>query len=48
MLFRSDVGHALTPGTALMVIAPTAEVDEATVAELRAAPGIIEVTVLRG
>ena len=43
-----DVGRALTPGTALMVIAPTAEVDEATVAELRAAPGIIEVTVLRG
>ena len=43
-----DVGRALTPGTALMVIAPTAEVDESTVAELRAAPGIIEVTVLRG
>ncbi|MEY4365428.1 MAG: D-3-phosphoglycerate dehydrogenase [Actinomycetota bacterium] len=43
-----DVGRALTPGTALMVIAPTAEVDEATVTELRAAPGIIEVTVLRG
>ena len=43
-----DVGRAITPGTALMVIAPTAEVDEATIAELRAAPGIIEVTVLRG
>jgi D-3-phosphoglycerate dehydrogenase len=43
-----DVGRALTPGTALMVIAPTAEVSEAAIAELRAAPGIIEVSVLKG
>jgi D-3-phosphoglycerate dehydrogenase len=42
-----DVGTALTPGTALMVIAPTAEVTEAVLAELRAQPGIIEVTSLR-
>ena len=43
-----DVGRALTPGTALMVIAPTAEVGEAVLDELRAAPGIIEVIALRG
>ncbi len=43
-----DVGRALTPGTALMVIAPTAEVSEAVLDELRAAPGIIEVIALRG
>lgn len=42
-----DVGRALTPGTALMVIVPTAEIDEATITELRAAPGIIEVSALR-
>jgi D-3-phosphoglycerate dehydrogenase len=42
------VGRALTPGTALMVIAPTAEVSEAVLDELRAAPGIIEVIALRG
>jgi D-3-phosphoglycerate dehydrogenase len=43
-----DVGRALTPGTALMVIAPTAEVTEDVQNELRAAPGIIEVIALRG
>lgn len=43
-----DVGRALTPGTALMVIAPTAEVSDAVLDELRAAPGIIEVIALRG
>ena len=43
-----DVGRALTPGTAVMVIAPTAEVTEDVQNELRAAPGIIEVIALRG
>jgi D-3-phosphoglycerate dehydrogenase len=42
-----DVGRALTPGTALMVIVPTAEVTEEVLNELRAQPGIIEVTSLR-
>ncbi|MCE2854459.1 MAG: phosphoglycerate dehydrogenase [Ilumatobacteraceae bacterium] len=42
-----DVGRALTPGTALMVIAPTAEVTADVLDQLRAAPGIIEVTTLR-
>ena len=42
-----DVGRADTPGTALMVIAPTREVPEAVLAELRSKPGIIEVTSLR-
>ena len=42
-----DVGRALTPGTALMVIVPTAEVTDEVLAELRAQPGIIEVTSLR-
>ena len=42
-----DVGRAITPGTALMVIAPTAEVTADVLAQLRAAPGIIEVTTLR-
>jgi D-3-phosphoglycerate dehydrogenase len=42
-----DVGRATKPGTALMVIAPTAEVTDAVLAELRAQPGIIEVTSLR-
>lgn len=43
-----DVGRALTPGTALMVIAPSHPVSEEVLAELRAAPGILEVTSLRG
>lgn len=42
-----DVGRALTPGTALMVIAPTAEVGEDVLDQLRAKPGIIEVISLR-
>lgn len=42
-----DVGRALTPGTALMVISPTAEVTEKVLDELRAKPGIIEVIALR-
>jgi hypothetical protein len=41
-----DVGRALTAGTALMVIAPTAAVTPEVLAELRAAPGIIEVATL--
>lgn len=43
-----DVGRASEPGTAVMLIAPTAEVSAAVVAELRAAPGIIGVSVLEG
>jgi D-3-phosphoglycerate dehydrogenase len=41
-----DVGRALTPGTALMVIATTAETSVVVLDELRAKPGIIEVTAL--
>jgi len=41
------VGKALTPGTALMVIAPTAEVPAAVVDELRRSPGILNVAVLQ-
>ena len=41
-----DVGRALTPGTALMVIATTDETADAVIEELRAKPGIIEVTAL--
>ncbi len=43
-----DVGRASTPGTAVMLIAPTAAVDDAVVADLRAAPGIISVERLAG
>jgi len=43
-----DVGRAATPGTAVMLIAPTAEVPDEVVTALRAAPGIISVDVLRG
>ncbi len=43
-----DVGRAAEPGTAVMLIAPTAEVSTDTVAALRAAPGIISVDVLAG
>jgi D-3-phosphoglycerate dehydrogenase len=43
-----DVGRATTPGTAVMLIAPTAEVPDDVVTALRAAPGIISVDVLRG
>lgn len=41
-----DVGRSDLPGTALMVISPTAEVADEVLAELRAQPGIIEVTSL--
>jgi D-3-phosphoglycerate dehydrogenase len=41
-----DVGKALKPGTALMVIAPTAEVPAEVVEQLRVAPGILNVAVL--
>jgi len=41
-----DVGRALTPGTALMVIATTDETPNPVLDELRAKPGIIEVTAL--
>ena len=43
-----DVGRAATPGTAVMLIAPTMEVPDAVVVQLRAAPGIISVTPLAG
>ncbi len=43
-----DVGRATTPGTATMLIAPTAEVSSTVVEELRAAPGILSVWVLNG
>ena len=43
-----DVGRAQTPGTAVMLIAPTAEVSASVVDELRRAPGILSVTVLDG
>jgi D-3-phosphoglycerate dehydrogenase / 2-oxoglutarate reductase len=41
-----DVGRADTPGTAVMLIAPTAPVPVPTLAALRAAPGILSVDVL--
>jgi D-3-phosphoglycerate dehydrogenase / 2-oxoglutarate reductase len=41
-----DVGRADTPGTALMVISPTAEITDEVIQELRDQPGIIEVTAL--
>ena len=43
-----DVGRAAEPGTAVMLIAPTAPVDAATVDTLRSAPGIISVDPLHG
>ncbi len=43
-----DVGRATTPGTAVMLIAPTMEVPASVVAQLRTAPGIISVTPLVG
>lgn len=42
-----DVGRADRPGTALMVIAPVGDITEDILEELRAQPGIIEVTSLR-
>ena len=41
-----DVGRAAQAGTAVMVIAPTAVVDDEVIAALRAAPGIISVDAL--
>ena len=43
-----DVGRALTPGTAVMLIAPTGEVPADVVASLRESPGILSVFVLNG
>jgi D-3-phosphoglycerate dehydrogenase len=43
-----DVGRAITPGTAVMLIAPTDVVSSAVVDALRDAPGIIAVDVLHG
>jgi D-3-phosphoglycerate dehydrogenase len=43
-----DVGRAAEPGTAVMLIAPTAVVPDQVVAELRSAPGIISVVTLDG
>ncbi len=43
-----DVGRAGDAGTAVMLIAPTAEVDGAVLAQLRTAPGIISVDALSG
>ena len=43
-----DVGRALTPGTAVMLIAPTEVVSADVVDALRSSPGIISVDVLHG
>jgi D-3-phosphoglycerate dehydrogenase len=43
-----DVGRASEVGTAVMLIAPTAEVGKDVLAQLRAAPGIISVDALSG
>jgi len=43
-----DVGRAAQPGTAVMLIAPTAIVDADVIDRLRAAPGIIAVDTLTG
>jgi D-3-phosphoglycerate dehydrogenase len=43
-----DVGRAQTPGTAVMLIAPTSEVPADVVAALREAPGILSVNVMAG
>ncbi len=43
-----DVGRAAIPGTAVMLIAPTAPVDDDVIAALRVAPGIISVDALLG
>ena len=42
-----DVGRAAEPGTAVMLIAPTAVVPDAIIAALEKAPGIIIVDALR-
>ncbi len=43
-----DVGRAASPGTAVMLIAPTAMVPDEVIADLRRAPGIISVAQLAG
>ncbi len=43
-----DVGRGATPGTAVMLIAPTVEVPDDVVAQLRTAAGIISVVQLAG
>jgi D-3-phosphoglycerate dehydrogenase len=43
-----DVGRAAEPGTAMMLIAPTAAVPADVLAALRSAPGIISVNNLVG
>jgi D-3-phosphoglycerate dehydrogenase len=43
-----DVGRASQPGTAVMLIAPTAPVSDEVIAALREAPGIISVDALSG
>ena len=43
-----DVGRAAEPGTAVMLIAPSAQVPDAVVDALRTAPGLARVEVLRG
>ncbi len=43
-----DVGRAAEPGTAVMLIAPSAQVPDDVVDALRTAPGIARVDVLRG
>jgi D-3-phosphoglycerate dehydrogenase len=43
-----DVGRAQTPGTAVMLIAPTADVADDVVTALRESPGILSVFVLAG
>ena len=42
-----DVGRASEPGTAVMLIAPSAPVSDEVVAELRDAPGVLTVDTLR-
>jgi D-3-phosphoglycerate dehydrogenase len=43
-----DVGRAAEPGTAVMLIAPTAVVPDQVIAALRQSPGIISVATLAG
>ena len=43
-----DVGRVKSAGTAVMLLTTTAEVPDATVDSLRAAPGILSVDVLHG
>ena len=43
-----DVGRAAVPGTATMLIAPTAQVPTAVLDELRAMPGMLSVVELGG